>query len=116
MKNWLKTISIEEELDVISQLEKDEQIVDIWHIVRFAHSSVHTTCDSANRITVSTKSGPEVFVYKVCHSPVRMNCTKNYGCASLIFLLHYKLYCTEMYVYCIYSMYILYVPICSLVV
>jgi len=62
-----------------------------------------------------SKSGPEVFVYQVYHSPVGMNHTKNYGCESLIFLLHYKLYCTEMYLHCMYSMYILYRSVCLLV-
>jgi len=50
-----------EKLDVISCLEKGEQIVDIWS-VRFAHSSVPTEPDNADRITESAKSGPEVFM------------------------------------------------------
>jgi len=33
MKSGQKTLSIEEKLDVISWLEKDEQIVDICHTV-----------------------------------------------------------------------------------
>ena len=48
-------------MDVISRLEKGEQIVDIWSNVRFAHSSV-CTCGNADRITESPKSGPKVFV------------------------------------------------------
>jgi len=39
MKNWGKTICDEEKLEVISLLEKGEQIIDICH-VRLAHSSV----------------------------------------------------------------------------
>jgi len=46
----------------MSCLVKGEQIVDIWSNVRFAHSSVHTIRDNADRITESAKSGPEVFV------------------------------------------------------
>jgi hypothetical protein len=33
MKNWQKTFSTENKLDVISQLEKGERIVDICHNV-----------------------------------------------------------------------------------
>ena len=58
---WQK-IGIEEKLDVISCLEKGEQIVDIWSNVRFTHSSVCTVPDNADRITESAKSGPKVFV------------------------------------------------------
>jgi hypothetical protein len=49
-------------LDVISQLEKSERIVDIWCNVRFAHDSTHTICDHAGKFTESAKSGPKVFV------------------------------------------------------
>jgi hypothetical protein len=35
-------------LKKISQLEKGEQMVDICHNVRFAHSSIHTIFDSAD--------------------------------------------------------------------
>jgi hypothetical protein len=42
VKNWQKTISIEEKLDVISWLEKGEQITAIWHNVRFIHNGIHT--------------------------------------------------------------------------
>jgi len=46
-------------------------------------------------------------------SPIRMNCTKNYGCKSYI-LIALEIHCTEMYVYYI-EMYILYVQyICTL--
>jgi len=40
MKNWRKTIQDEEKLEVICLLEKGEQIVDICHNIRLAHSSV----------------------------------------------------------------------------
>jgi hypothetical protein len=56
VKNCQKTISIEERLDVVSWLEKHEQIVDTYHNVRFTRSSVHTICDNADRITRSVKS------------------------------------------------------------
>jgi hypothetical protein len=54
-KNQQKTISITEKLDVISQFEKGEEIVDIWCKVRLAHSSVCTICDNADRIKDGTK-------------------------------------------------------------
>ena len=55
MKNQQKTISIEEKLDVISQLEQGERIINICHNVRYAHSSAHTVCDNVNRIAESDK-------------------------------------------------------------
>ena len=42
------TICIAEKLDITCQLEKGEQIVDIWHNVRFIHSSIHTICDNTD--------------------------------------------------------------------
>jgi hypothetical protein len=62
VKNRWKTIGTEEKLDIISQLEKDEQIVDICHNVRFAYISMHAIYDNADRITESAKSGTQVFV------------------------------------------------------
>jgi hypothetical protein len=61
-KHLLKTISIEKKLDIISRLEKGEQIVQVCCNVGFAHSSIHTVHDNADRITDSVKSGTEVFV------------------------------------------------------
>ena len=58
VKNWPKTISIEEKLDIISWLEKGEQIVDICQNA----ISIHTVCDNDYRITDCAKSGTEVFV------------------------------------------------------
>ena len=81
-------ISMEEKWDVISLPEKGEQIVDMWHNVRFAHSSICTICDNADSIKESAKSGTKVFVCQVYHSPIGMNCTKKYRYESLIFLLH----------------------------
>jgi hypothetical protein len=43
----------EEKLDVIRQLEKGEQIVDICHNVTLAHSSIHTIHDEVETITES---------------------------------------------------------------
>jgi hypothetical protein len=57
VKNWQKTISIEERLDTISQLEKGEQLVDICHNVRFDHSIICKSCNNADRITESVKLG-----------------------------------------------------------
>lgn len=42
VKNHWKTISTEEKLDVISQPEKRERIVDICYNVRFSHISMCT--------------------------------------------------------------------------
>jgi hypothetical protein len=53
-KNLQKTVSIAEKLDVISQFEKGEEIVDIWCNVRLAHS-VCTVCDNGDRIKDGTK-------------------------------------------------------------
>ena len=55
MKDQWKTISIEEKLDIISQSEKGEEIIDIWHNVWLAHSSVCTICYNADRIKEGTK-------------------------------------------------------------
>ena len=51
VKNWWKTVSSEEKLDVINQLEKGDQITDFCHNVRFTHISVCTIHDGAERIT-----------------------------------------------------------------
>jgi len=61
-KNQWKTISTEEKLDIISQLEKDERILDICHNVGFTHISMHAICENADRITENAKSGTQVFV------------------------------------------------------
>ena len=62
VKNWWKTIGIEEKLEEISWLEKGERIVDICHNVRCPHHSVRTIDYNADRITESGKSGTKVFV------------------------------------------------------
>jgi len=62
VKNWQKTISTEEKLDVIRQLEKGYRIIDICHNVTFADSRVRAICANADRITEFAKSGTEVFV------------------------------------------------------
>jgi hypothetical protein len=56
-KNQHRTNGIEEKLDVISQLERGEQMIDIRHNVRLAHINVCTICDNAHRITGNTRSG-----------------------------------------------------------
>ena len=50
VKNHRQTISTEEKLDIVSQLAKGEWIVDIYHNVRFAHGSIHTIHDNADKI------------------------------------------------------------------
>jgi hypothetical protein len=55
VKNQQTTISTEEKLEVISQLEQGEQIINICHNVRFAHSSACTLCDNVNRIAESAR-------------------------------------------------------------
>jgi hypothetical protein len=72
VENWQKAISTEERLDVISRLEWGERIVDRRCNVRFAHSSLHTIHDNADRIKESSKSETKVFVC-VYHSPIQMN-------------------------------------------
>ena len=62
VKNQWKTISIEEKLDIMIQLEKVEWIVDIWRNVRLIYSSVCRVRENADRITESAKSGTKVFV------------------------------------------------------
>ena len=88
VKNWWKTINIKEKLDIISRLEKGGQIYYMCHNVWYAHISVHTIRDNADRIAESAKSGTKVFVYQDYHSPIRNSGTKNYGCESLTFLLY----------------------------
>jgi hypothetical protein len=62
VKNGQKTVSIEEKLDVISQLEKGGQIVDICHNVIFAHIRVRIIHNSADRITERALSGTREFL------------------------------------------------------
>ena len=57
-----KTVCIDDKLDVISQLEKGEQIVDICCNVRLPHSSICTIHDKAERIAESAKSGTKAFL------------------------------------------------------
>jgi hypothetical protein len=49
-------------LDVISQLDKGERVVDIWRNVRFACINVSAIRDNGDRIAGSVKSGTKVFV------------------------------------------------------
>jgi len=62
VKNLRKTVGFEKNLDVISQLEKGEQIVETCHNVKLAYSSIHTICDNVNRIKENAKSATKVFV------------------------------------------------------
>jgi hypothetical protein len=83
VQNCWMTVHIEEKLDVISRLQKGECFFYIWHNIRFAHSSVCTRHENADRFTESAQSGPKLFMLQVCHSIIRMNCTINYECESL---------------------------------
>jgi hypothetical protein len=62
VKNWQKTISTEEKLDIICQLEKGEQTVDLRHYVTVTHSSVHSIQDNADRIKETANSGTKLLV------------------------------------------------------
>jgi hypothetical protein len=62
MKNQQKSIGKEEKLDIRSQPVKGEQIFYICSNVSFAHISVHTIHDNADRITERAQSGTKVFV------------------------------------------------------
>jgi hypothetical protein len=62
VKNRGKTINIEDKLDIISRLEKGEQIVYVFRNDRYAHISLSTNYGDADRITESAKTGANVFV------------------------------------------------------
>jgi hypothetical protein len=57
VKNWRRTISTEEKLDIIIQLEKGQH-----HNGRLARSSIRTVHYNANRIKESAKSGTKVCI------------------------------------------------------
>jgi len=59
VKNWWKTTSVEEKLNVIDQLEKGEQVVDLCH--RLPHTCVHAVCDNVATVK-GAKPWNEVFV------------------------------------------------------
>jgi len=89
VKNQWKTISTEEKLDLISQVERGEWIVDICCNVCITHSSVHTICVNADRIKQITKSGNKVFV-----SVARLPQSYQNG-------LHQKLWMCLLHFYCV---------------
>jgi len=62
VKNAQKTLSIEEKLDVISQLEKGGQIVGTCHNVRFAYIRICIIHNNADRVTESAMSGTKMFL------------------------------------------------------
>jgi len=41
---------------------KVDRIVDMWHNVRFTHNSLHTVCDTADRIIEGVKLAPKLFL------------------------------------------------------
>jgi hypothetical protein len=86
VKSHWQTISTEEKLDVISQPEIGERIVDIRCTVRLAHISMCTVHDNAGRITECAKSETKLLVWQDYHSPTRINHTKNYESVSYIFI------------------------------
>jgi hypothetical protein len=55
VKDWQKTAGNEEELDIISSLEKSERIVDIMCFVGLAYSRVFTIHENADGIKESPK-------------------------------------------------------------
>jgi hypothetical protein len=89
VKNWWKTISTEEKLDVTSWLENKS--LTHFHNVKFNHSSICTICDNADRIKDSLKSETKVFVC-IARLPqfYRNEMYKNCGCEALTFLVHQK--------------------------
>jgi selenophosphate synthetase-related protein len=62
VKNWWKIITTAEKLDTISQPEKGEEIVDICHNAKLAHSSISEIRENAEGVTESVKPGTKVFV------------------------------------------------------
>jgi len=62
VKNRHKTIRTEGKLDIISQMVKGEQSVDLCHNVGHTYSSMHTICDNSERIRESAKSRTKAFV------------------------------------------------------
>jgi len=63
MKNWQKTITTEDKLDVISWLvKKINKLLTYAIMLRLAHGSVCTIHYNADRIKEDAKSGPKVFV------------------------------------------------------
>jgi hypothetical protein len=73
-------------LDILSLLGKHERFVDVGRNVRFAHISISTKHNYADRITESDKSGTEAFVWHDCHSPFRMNHTKTMAVGLVHFI------------------------------
>jgi hypothetical protein len=72
--------------NVVTKLEKGEQIVDTCCNVRFPHISISTGCNNAVRITDSYKSGIKLFgLQKVFHSLDGTEDTTSYGGYSLMF-------------------------------
>jgi hypothetical protein len=62
VKNQRRTISTEEKLDAISQIEKKVDELMTCHNVKFAHISISAIREHADRITESAKSGTKGFV------------------------------------------------------
>ena len=60
VKNWWNTIITEEKLCKISWFEKDEQIADLCHNPRIAHSGIRTLRDNKGKvIQLQARCGPE---------------------------------------------------------
>jgi len=62
VRNWQKTISTEEKLDIICQLENGKQTVDLCYYVTVIHSSVRSVQDNADRIKGTANSGTKLLV------------------------------------------------------
>jgi hypothetical protein len=62
VKNWWKTVSIEEKLDVISRFDKGGRIVERCCNVRLSRISICMIHDNADRIAEGAKSGTNMFM------------------------------------------------------
>ena len=82
-------------------------MVDVYHNVRLAYSSVCTICDYADRIKESAKPGTKVFVCIKTTTVLSEFVPETMGVSLLLFycIRNKYLHCIEMYVYCI-EMYI----------
>ena len=97
VKNWCRKISIEEKLDVISQLKKIEWIVDICCDVRFTRSCLYTLNDNADRITESSKSGTEVLYSKTATA------LSEWAIPKTMDVIHLHFYCIRINKHVIYK-------------
>ena len=84
VKNQWKRIGIEEKLDVISQLQKGDRIVDICQNVSFTHISIRTIHKN-NRITGSANLGTNCLCSKTTTVLAKWATPKTMGVSLLHF-------------------------------